>query len=230
MTRSPLTLHQLFTLIQDDRAVHDLSRYFGVDAPSGTAPTYTGGRFEALGGGGDRPETAGRVTSDDLVAVQMLSVQVPGPVALELLEGDLGEQVAHHLTAIPTDVAVSDAAAAGLIGPTGPAVAAWRLLERPYDMGWVTAGKLMARKRPQLIPVWDRVVRCAMGFPPPQAVWLWFHQRMSADEGALTRALTAVRGAAGVPPSVTTLRTLDVVVWMRHRGEHRDRGCHGLAV
>ncbi len=229
MAPPPLTLQQLLTLIQTERAVQDLRRYFSLDVPSGSPPAYTGGRFEALGGGGDRPRTANKVTADDLVAVQMLSVLVPGPVALNLLEGGLGEQMAHHLTLIPVGVAVSDPAAAALIGPAGPAEAAWQLLEQQYDLGYVTAGKLLARKRPELIPVWDRVVRCAMGYPPPQAVWQWFHERMSADNGALTQALIAVRDTAGVTASVTPLRTLDVIVWMRHRSEHLARGCPGLA-
>ena len=130
--------------------------------------------------------------------------------------------------AIPTDVAISDPAASALIGPAGPAVAAWHLLEDQYDMGWVTAGKLLARKRPHLIPVWDRVVRCGMGYPPPKAVWPWFHERLSAEDGALTRALLAVRESAGVSASVTPLRKLDVIIWMRHRSDHQTDGCPGL--
>ncbi len=229
MAPSPLTLQQLLALIQDNRAVQDLRRYFSLDAAPGSLPAYTGGRFEALGGGGDRPETANTVTAVDVVAAQMLSVVVPGPVALDLLEGNLGVQLAHKLASIPTDVAINDAAAAALIGPAGPATAAWQLLEQQHDVGWVTAGKLLARKRPQLIPVWDRVVRCAMGYPPPQAVWLWFHERMTANDLALTQALIAVRETAGVAASVTPLRTLDVIAWMRHRREHQDRGCRGMA-
>ena len=229
MVAPPLTLQQLLKLTQGERAVQDLRRYFSLDVPSGSPPSYTGGRFEALGGGGDRPEAANTVTADDLVAVQMLSVLMPGPVALNLLEGVLGEQVAHHLAVIPVGVAINDAAAAALIGPAGPAAAAWQLLEQQYDVGWVTAGKLLARKRPRLIPAWDGVVRCAMGYPPPQAVWMWFHERMTADDVALTQALIAVRETAGVATSVTPLRTLDVIVWMRHRSEHQDRGCPGLA-
>jgi len=120
MAPSPLTLQQLLTLIQDDRAVQDLRRYFSLDGASGSLPAYTGGRFEALGGGGDRPETANTVTAVDVVAAQMLSVVVPGPVALDLLEGNLGVKLAHQLASIPTDVAIT-AAAASLIGPAGPA-------------------------------------------------------------------------------------------------------------
>ncbi len=52
---------------------------------------------------------------------------------------------------------------------------------------------------------------------------------MTADDRALTQALIAVRETAGVAASVTPLRTLDVIVWMRHRSEHQDRDCPGLA-
>ena len=49
---------------------------------------------------------------------------------------------------------------------------AWRLLKAQDDVGWVTAGKLLARKRPRLIPVWDNVVRCALGRPANAWIWL----------------------------------------------------------
>ena len=34
-----------------------------------------------------------------------------------------------------------------------------------HGIGFVTAGKLMARKRPRLIPVYDDVVKCALDEP-----------------------------------------------------------------
>lgn len=42
--------------------------------------TYTGGFFESIGDGGDGPESRDRVTAEDLVAVQMLSVTTPQPL------------------------------------------------------------------------------------------------------------------------------------------------------
>jgi hypothetical protein len=67
MSLSPLG-QRLRVLLDADRVVDDLSRYFGLGLPPGAAP-YTGSRFEHLAGGGDRPEAAGRVEAEDLVAV-----------------------------------------------------------------------------------------------------------------------------------------------------------------
>ncbi|MEV7141746.1 DUF6308 family protein [Streptomyces tauricus] len=48
---------------------------------------------------------------------------------------------------------------------------------------------------------------------------------LRADGGLLQRELLTVREAAGLPRSVSALRVCDVVVWMRHRNDHRNRSC-----
>lgn len=227
MVRASVNLEQLLSLADEAAAVPNLVAYFGTDLPPGSAPRYTGGRFEGLAGGGDRADAADRIHADDLVAVEMLSVQVPGPVALALLEGSLGRDVAVQLVQIPTDVSIGDPAAVELLGDGGPADVAWTLLEQPRNMGWVTAGKLLARKRPRLVPVYDNVVRCAFGRPAKP--WAWLHARFVEDDGVLIDRLAVARGAAGVPPTVSPLRVLDVLVWMRHRPEHLRGACPGLA-
>jgi hypothetical protein len=222
----PVPLTRLLEVVESDRAIDDLTAYFEPGRRPGTAPRYSGSRFEFLGGGGDRPETANRITYDDLVAVTMLSVDVPGDVALALLEGDLGPDIARHLERIPVDVGIEDPAAAGLFATSSHARVAWDLLEEPHGMGWVITGKLLARKRPRLIPVYDRVVRCAFG--RPDGAWNWLLGMFAADEGRLADALLAARGAAGVPERVSLLRVLDVITWMRHRPVHLMNGCPGL--
>ncbi len=77
-------------------------------------PRYSGSSFEFLAGGGARPETANRITPDDLVAVTLLSVNVPGDVALQLLEGNLGPDITRHLEQIPTNASINDPAAVEL--------------------------------------------------------------------------------------------------------------------
>jgi hypothetical protein len=52
----------------------------------------------------------------------------------------------------------------------------WDLLAEQTGIGWVTAGKLMARKRPRLLPVYDRVVRCVLG--GPTQAWLTLHETL----------------------------------------------------
>ena len=181
------------------------------------AASFTGGRFEFLGGGGDRPECADRVTAEDLVAVQTLSVTVPAGVALDLLEGPLGVRLSGLLRMIPASIDLTDADAAE-VASGSPAAQAWDLLESQPDVGWVIAGKLLARKRPRLLPVYDRVVRCAVGRPP--SFWLGMHAALGEDDGALHRQLLKLRQVAGLPDTVSALRVADVVVWMGHRTEH----------
>ncbi|GAB3349555.1 hypothetical protein GCM10027300_12740 [Modestobacter lapidis] len=128
---------------------------------------------------------------------------------------------------IPTDVSIRDAAAAALLSDGSPADLAWQLLRKPKGMGWVIVNKLLARKRPQLIAVYDGVVSCAFGCPP--GLWSWLQPLFAARDGALPDLLAWQRDAAGVPEAVSPLRVLDVIIWMRHEGEHRQDGCRGMA-
>jgi hypothetical protein len=93
----------------------------------------------------------------------------------------------------------------------------WHLLRDQPEVGWVIAGKLLARKRPRLLPVYDRVVRCAVGRAPP--FWFALHTALREDDAALHRQLLELRQAARVPEAVSVLRVCDVAVWMGHRAE-----------
>jgi hypothetical protein len=211
-------VERLRALISGPEAVADLRRYFGIGLPPGAVP-FTGSRFEHLAGGGDRQAVADTVTADDLIAVQTLSVNVPAKVALDLLEGSLGTQLSDLLRVIPASADMAEVDAEDLASGS-PADKAWHLLDDQFGVGWVIAGKLLARKRPRLLPVYDDVVRCALGHP--SYFWLPLHAALRADDYALHRELKALRQAAEVPETVSPLRVCDVVVWMRHRLEHRN--------
>ncbi len=77
----------------------------------------------------------------------------------------------------------------------------------------MTAGKL-SRKRPRLLPVYDAVVRAAVG--APRAFWSWLHRELHDDPG-LVEGTERLRAEAGAH-ELTVLRTLDVVIWMRNYG------------
>ncbi|WP_369180955.1 DUF6308 family protein [Streptomyces mutabilis] len=209
-------VERLSAFIADPQAVVDLRSYFGIGLPPDSV-AYTGSRFEHLAGGGDRPEVADRFTAEDLVAVQTLSVTVPAPVALDILEGPLGAQLSGLLHVIPRDIDMVEADA-GVVADGSPADQAWHLLCAQYGVDWVIAGKLLARKRPRLLPVYDKVVRCALGRPRP-SFWLALHAALRADDRALHRQLLALRQVAGVPETMSALRVCDVAVWMNHRAE-----------
>jgi hypothetical protein len=213
---------ELRELVSDQRAIADLRAYFGLD---GQQP-FTGSHFETLSGGGDRPEVANRITADDLIAVQMLSVQVPPLVAVDLLKGSLGGRLTDLLHRVPVGLEIGQPGAAAALADDAPAAQAWKQLKGRNGVGWVTAGKLLARKRPRLLPVYDDVVRCAVG--APEHIWLWLHDQFATDEQSLPKQLSEVRARAAVTSHVAPLRVLDVILWMRHHSKHRAAACPGL--
>ena len=198
----------LLPLVDDPRAVEDLRR--------SDSPAYPGRRFEFLGRNDPR-----RVTADDLVAVGLVGATVPADAALDLLEGDLGLDVADCLAHVPHDVPVADPRASGLLGTTSPLGIARDLIEE--RAGLRAAGTLLARKRPLLVPVPDPVVWCALDVTGDG--WDWALDAFGDDD--LVDRVAVVRRAAGL---VTTgdLRALHNLVWMRHHREHLRIRCAGL--
>ncbi|MFE6288008.1 DUF6308 family protein [Streptomyces sp. NPDC057877] len=70
---------------------------------------------------------------------------------------------------------------------------------------WTIAGKNLARKRPRLLPVHDRAVRCTVGRPPSS--WLALHTALREDDSAPHRQLLEP------PPDVRTgfIQRVDIV-------------------
>lgn len=217
------TVDELLRILRDDRSVPELRSYFNIDIPY-APPKYTGARFDTFDGGGARDDVRDVITPHDLLAVACLDVTVPIPVALELVEGRLGREIGARLREVPTMVALGEADAHKFVASGSPADEAWGLLEASDNVGWVIAGKVLARKRPRLIPVWDNVVKCAFG--RPRDAWLWLDDRLA--DGRLGVELDRLHRHAELPELVSRLRVLDVVLWMRHRHEHRRARCPGL--
>ncbi len=223
MTTKSVEVEPLLRLLADGRTTDDLRAYFGVDRAPGEVPAYTGGRFERLADGGDAGEVADHFTADDLVAVTTLGVRVPARAALGLLEGPLGTALSELLRHVPRDVDLGDPEAEPALAARSAADRAWRLLEQQHDIGWVTSGKLLARKRPRLIPVYDQVVRCVLG--SPERVWMELHRAFRASDRALPTQLERLHTDAGLDSSIGLLRVLDVALWMRHHDDHRRGSC-----
>lgn len=226
MSVEPLPLARLLEIVGSARAVEDLRSYFEPDLPPARMPVYSRSRFDFLAGGGDSPETVDRVTADDLVAVSLLTRGVPGDVALDLLEGGLGRHIAWSLQRIPADLGIDEPAAVEHVESTSFAGMAQEMLEELPGMDAAIASALLARKRPQLLPACDRVVRCAYGRPGTPADWL--SRKFEDEAGRLGERLLAARDEAGAPRTVPALRILDVIVWMRHGPVHLENGCPGL--
>lgn len=211
-----LVRERLASVLSDPRTASNVRAYFGDGAPGST---YSGRLFERFGGGGDRDGHADRIAADDLVAVESLSVQVPPETAYALLHGPAGDEVETLLRQVPRDIDLGSPDAREHVADGSPADRAWRLLDEQPGVGWVTAGKLLARKRPKLLPVYDDVVRCVLG--APSGAWLALDTALADSE--TNQLVEQLRPAA--PDHVSALRVVDVALWMRHHEAHRRGDC-----
>ena len=203
-------------LRDEDFATRLVKRYLDTDT-AGRA-RYSGAYFERIGGGGDREDIANQFTAEDLLAVTMLSVRIEGYHALEVLHYQAGK-LNDLLSQIPRDVALQDPRAAAHIASGGPA---WRLWDAICDIeprpesnriGPAAAGKLLARKRPRLLPVYDSRIKKVLNRPRTDNQW-WhdLHDQLINDPG-LVQELEAVRNRAGAG-HMSPLRVFDVMCWM----------------
>lgn len=204
-------------LRDEDFATCLVKRYLAPDSTTGRA-RYSGAYFERLGGGGDRPEIAYQFTAEDLLAVTMLRVRIDGYHALHVLDYQARE-LSDLLTQIPLGTALQDPQAEVLIAKDGPAWKLWQAIRdikpRPEDrrIGAVAAGKLLARKRPHLLPVYDSCVKKILKRPRTDNSW-WHDLRCQLiNDPDLIRQLQSVRARAGAN-HMSLLRVFDVMCWM----------------
>ncbi|GAA4840535.1 hypothetical protein GCM10023201_33190 [Actinomycetospora corticicola] len=198
----------------DDR-VRDLRDYFALD---GGMPSFSGSRFEVFG-----QNRWDRIDADDLVAVEMLSVRVPGHAALRFLERET-HMITALLTRIPTDLELHEPEARDHLRDDGPAAALWELLRSRHGrhgVGPVTASKLLARKRPLLVPVWDSIVKQELRPVSLRNHWTTMHELLS--DGDRVDRLRRLHSEANVPAQVGVLRTFDVLLWMKGKNAKATR-------
>lgn len=174
-------------------------------------------RFASLSA--DRPD---EFTCEDIVGVSMLSVRVPAAATLCLMDetGQIGEL----LTAIglPERAIWDDEAD---VGEDSPAWHLWELIRAVTGIGAVTASKLLASKRPHLLPIRDDYIAWAL-FERTATErfddWGAWRQYLRSPEGVdLRGTVEVVRKAVGYPAYVSALRLIDIVVWQSERARRR---------
>ncbi|WKG12436.1 DUF6308 family protein [Nocardia sp. PE-7] len=193
-----------------------LLRTYFCDVEADGSPRYSGAAFERFGGGGDRSEIANVFTAEDVVAVSMLNVRVPGSAALRMLERDRAG-LSSLLGSIPADLDLVDAEI-DILDEDSPADRLWRAL-RSVGVGPVTTSKLLARKRPRLLPV----VKQVLDHPDRHSYWMTLRSALRDDERALVEILAAARIDAGLGEDISLIRCFDVVVWMVGRRDVQFR-------
>jgi hypothetical protein len=191
-----------------EEAAELLQRYYATTYSG--APAYSGSQFEAMAALNTDPYSIGPA---DFIAAAMLSVDIPARAAIRLLGRDAAE-ISDLLTQIPVDRDIIDIDADELLSGSA-ASKLWSVLRRGTDgMGRTRTSKLIAAKRPRLIPIWDSFVERATGLDTSD-YWRQFQSVLTDDDHAVWTWLTDLRDvAANVPNGVSNLRTLDVLLWM----------------
>ncbi|MEO6411917.1 MAG: DUF6308 family protein [Pedococcus sp.] len=158
---------------------------------------------------------ASRFTPEDIVAASLLDVRFT-PLAVRALLDPDGEP-ANKLRAIRADVQLWDQDAGEALAKANDA---WRAVRKLDGVGPTRASKLLARKRPRLIPIVDSVIRKAL---PSLGTDSWAAFRAALQSSDLREEVMAVRPEVA-PKDTTVLRLIDVAVWMRCSGSRNARG------
>jgi Family of unknown function (DUF6308) len=225
--------------IPDELLVEDYARgllqdYFQTDC---TGYVYSGAVFDTYpavpASGLIAPiGAADQITDSDLVALGMLGIRVTGYEALIIMQ-DRRKDIEGLLAEIPPDAHIEEDASAALLARRGPAWTLWELLREIKDrtkearFGAVAAGKLLARKRPSLVPIEDSRIAGVFSRTSPDRDKHWWDDVRSAaldsqpvaSGNTLWRYLASIRDQAE-QDHLPVLRVLDIIGWMHAR---RDR-------
>ena len=167
------------------------------------------------------PNEPNSIGAADLLAVTTMD-EAYGPRAVRfLLESELRSAVEEHLQAIPVDLDLWDAP------DLTAATELWRLLDGLPYVGATKASKLMARKRPRLIPVYDSIVGSTIA--TADRYWDVFAEFLQVEHNR--ERIDAMRPSRLAEDELPTLRILDTLIWMRHsrsRNAKRARSNAGL--
>ncbi len=169
------------------------------------ANSFAGSTFLTLG---DNP--AGRLTTDDLLAVSLLDVRFP-PKAVRGLVVGADEEVNACLDAerIPADLVIWEATNDQL----STVSRFTHLLAVGYKgIGPVKADKIAARKRPSLVPIVDRAIQRVVGTVESRNDFRGFLRDYLQDPDRRTQIDDLHPSGEGT--TIPTVRLLDALLWL----------------
>ena len=174
---------------------------------------YAGADFETLGHSWREDAFVNTITPSDLLALGTLSTPLKKYTAADLLEPSFQAQVSALLAQIPADAQIDDKEAGAWLAEGYPASQLYELVRSISGMGKTRTSKLLARKRPGLLPIRDGNVEVALGASRSER-W-WEPYRLMATEGSPSPVAVAhrIHELAGLPGYVTPLRVLDAILW-----------------
>ncbi|MHC6231112.1 DUF6308 family protein [Arthrobacter sp. MMS24-T111] len=200
-----------------DAAAKLVHRYYAGTDKHGR--TGTGSYFDGWAGRGDM-ETRDVLTDSDAIAVNMLGAPIPLKAWIALQEPTRAARVTDILRRIPTHVPLSSLTreqAIDLLTGSGPAMILRDELRRDaeagLDIGAAAASRIMARKRSDLIPVWDITIGRVTGQRSSDTQWVDWHALLTDGTG-LPERLAEIHKPSGIEQAISELRLMDVILWM----------------
>lgn len=184
-----------------DEIRKDFDRYFDESKPK-----FCGRAFEKLSAQGD----PNRFEASDIIAAESVSGEITGETAVRLLFSD-ADRLNKWLKLIPAGRDLWDVERS-VVGPDSAAFRLCAELHELPDIGWITAAKLLASKRPRFIPILDREVKDFLGVSK-RRFWVTMHDELS-DEG---RRGCIAEVCDNAPADVSLLRRIEVALWMHAR-------------
>lgn len=211
-----MTIHDALHQIDPEKGKQLAAQYFEESSSFPGTGTFTGSHFESFAGA---PNPVNEVTAADLLAVQTLAVTVSSRAALGILE-TYAQRISELLSDIDPTLKLEEVRDEGdfeaVLGKNSSAQALWDLLRRNspeakrWNLGATTASKIMARKRPHLIPIDDSVVTRVIGRGTANS-WRMWRDELLADNYLIERADEIKEHVERT--DLSTLRALDIVLW-----------------
>lgn len=206
-----MSIERIKAIIATGSAERDLRRYIA---------DYDGARFDKA----DGQHATDEFTTEDFKAVQALNVNVLHTARSWLL-GEGKAQVGDLLRRIPADLDIWDVQPTGYAAALGPGSPAWQLWQILYDLQQgarragrgVTAGKLLHRKRPRLIPIFDHAGIGQVLSVQHKDVWKVFWCALRQPD--IRQQLTELQAKVSEAENLSLLRVLDIIAWMSPRKE-----------
>lgn len=161
-----------------------------------------------------------RITPGDLVAVTFLSMEISRRTSSGITPQmacaieDLAAEITGHLRGVPSDRELHTLSSDEFnrwLGKNSPGERLWRILREGLRFHRVATYKLLARKRPHLMPIRDSAADRALG--KGQLWWRPWWEALSSSPVTVHR-LMELRSEVGLP-ELSLLRVADIVIWMR---------------
>ena len=160
---------------------------------------FAGLTFDSLG---NNPRD--RIVADDLLAVTLLDVRWT-PLAVRRLLYDQADEVSKLLVEVDDKTEIWAPDSGQQLDAAEPL---WKLLYLLPGVRDTRASKLLARKRPRLIPITDSIIVSAVGTPG----YTWETVRHCFQDDPFRQVVEPLR--PGNIESVSSLRIFDVAIWM----------------